>query len=159
MNYCKVIGAVLLLLSGVLVAGRLNKIAAEALRQAEAWESLTEEIKRRVESFSLPISDILEECGSPLLFRCGYTQSALPRDLSEMVKHTCFYDAELANIAERFALEFGYEDRDAQTERCKYFASLISEKRKGLGDALPEKRKLNLTVSLSICLGLLIFFI
>ena len=158
MIYFKVIGAIFVAISGVMLTVTLNRRTLTVLRQTEGWEQLLGQIKTEVECFSLPISDILARTDTSLLRLCGYTGADAPRGLLELVENTAFADAEVSRIARRFASEFGRCYKGEQVERCAYFTSLMSGRRQSIAAELPSKRKLNATLCIATSLGLLIFF-
>ena len=158
MIYFKVIGAIFVAISGVMLTVTLNRRTLTVLRQTEGWEQLFGQIKTEVECFSLPISDILARTDRSLLRHCGYVGADAPRDLSELVENTAFSDAEAGRIARRFASEFGRCYKGEQVERCAYFTSLMSNRRQRIAEELPSKRKLTTTLCIASSLGILIFF-
>ena len=159
MLFFKIFGAFLTALSGIMLSVTLNRRASLSLGRAEGWERLIGLIKREVECFSLPISDILARTDGELLALCGYTGKAVPKDLSELVAGTAFCDAETMGIAQGFAAEFGKCYRDEQVGRCAYFLSLMEERRRKLASEMPARRRLNMTLCMSGSLCALILFL
>lgn len=158
MIYFKILGCVLVALSGAAVSFTFNRRVMSVLRSVESWEHLLAQIKNEVECFSLPIGEILSRVEPSLLRRCGYTGEDTPRELSELMEKTVFTDGETGRIVTRFASEFGRCYKNEQVGRCAYFTSLVEERRKRLASELPSKRKLNTTLSLAVSLGLIILF-
>lgn len=159
MLFFKIFGASLVLLCGLSLARTLNGRAANALSQTEAWARLVASVKSEVECFSLPIGEILARISDGELERLGCSLRTRPRTLSELVAGTRWSDRETEMIARRFCDEFGKSLRDEQVGRCAYFISELEERKKSLASELPAKRKLNSTLCISVCLGLLILFV
>ncbi len=159
MIFFKIFGAFLTALSGIMLSVTLNRRASLSLKRVEGWERLMGRIKREVECFSLPISDILARTDVELLTLCGYTGKAAPKDMSELVAGTVFCDGETMGIAKRFASEFGKCYRDEQVGRCAYFLSLMEERRRKLASEMPARRRLNMTLCMSGSLFALILFL
>lgn len=156
--YIKILGCVFVAVSGFAVSYILNRRVGASLRVAEGWERLLARIKNEIECFSLPIGEILSRTEPSLLRQCGYVGKDAPRGLSELLEHTAFADGEIGRIATRFVSEFGRCYKNEQVGRCDYFFALIEERRKKLASELPSKRKLNVTLSLAVSLGVIILF-
>lgn len=159
MIYLKILGCVLVALSGIAVSITLGRGFASALRCAESWERLLVRIKNEIECFSLPISDILLRVEPSLLRQCGYQGKDTPRGLSELLDKTVFADRETERIITRFTSEFGRSYKNEQVGRCAYFASLMEERKRKLASELPQKRKLYATLSAAASLGMIILFV
>ena len=156
--YIKLIGCMLVAVSGLSVTYILNKRASSALICAEGGGELITRIKTEIECFALPIGDILSRIDPSIFERCGYTGSAPPKDLHGLLEKTLFTDAETERQAVSFVSEFGRCYKNEQVERCSYFMALMEERRRKLASELPSKQKLNATLSLAAGLGAIILF-
>ena len=159
MIYLKLLGTVLVAFSGIMLPHMLNRRLTLSLRQAEGWERLIGAIKTEVECFSLPISDILARADPSLLSLCGYAGRGCPKDLTKLLEQTIFSDPETEGIVRRVASEFGQCYKTEQVERCAYFLALTEARRKAIATELPAKKRLNSTLCISACLGILILFL
>ena len=155
----KLFGAFLTVFSGVMLSVTLNRRASLALRRAEGWARLIGQIKREIECFSLPASDILARVDGELLTLCGYCGKEAPRNMGALLSGTVFCDGETMRIARSFASEFGRCYREEQVERCAYFLSLMEERRRTLASEMPSRRRLNMTLCMSGSLCALILLL
>lgn len=155
----KLIGAILLGLSGGMIAYELNKNATRALLQTEAFCRLLNHIRSQVECFALPIVDILSTADIELLRECGYTGKDAPTSLSKLYEGTHWRDSRTEMIIRRFSDEFGKSYRAEQVGRCSYYLSLLEERKRTAERELPAKKKLYLTLCTSASLAVLILFL
>ncbi len=155
----KLIGAVLIALSGGLTAYRLNRKASDAFHRAAALCRFLGYVKNEIECFALPISQILSRADRELLDRCGYVGKNAPQSLFELCQNIRWADGETKILMERFCSEFGRCYKDEQVQRCAYFLSGLEERKRTLERELPSRKKLNSTLCLSGSLALLIFFL
>ena len=155
----KIFGIVLLLCGGALLTSSINKKAAARLELTEGWIDLISYIKNRVELFSLPISDILRECSTEQLRRCGYVGVKRPVDLLSMLEKTERADVETQQIVESFSREFGKCYRKEQVKRCEICIAQLEIQRNRMKEQLPTRKRLTATLCMSGCLGVALFFL
>ncbi len=159
MNIYRMLGALLLSLSGALMTYRLNRRAADKLRRAEALCELLSFIRAEVDCFSLPISEILKRADKQTLKDSGYQARCTPHTLWEVYRGIHWQDKQSEKLFHRFCTEFGRGFRDEQVSRCTYFLAQLEEHKRTLERELPSKKKLNSTLCMSGSLALLIFFL
>ena len=118
MEWYKLLGALLLSVSGGFGAYLANQRATATLRQTQAFEELLRYIRGQVDCFALPVSRILAECSPSLLLACGYRAEGVPEDLDTLLDGCVIRDEETARILESFARTFGKSYREEQTKGC-----------------------------------------
>ena len=155
----RLVGAILLALSGFFGAYLANQKATYALRQAEGWLALLRYVKSQVDCFALPMGRILEGCERSVLRECGYGEEKRPEDLEELLAHSAIRDGETERIVRGFAREFGKSYREEQTKGCAYYCELLSERREALASQLPTRKKMNSTLWISGALAVVILLI
>ena len=107
MGFYKLVGALLLALSGVLGAVWMNRRSSMVLRQADGFLALLRYVKNQVECFALPVSEILRRCDPKILSECGYEGEAVPQRMEELVEACRIEDRETVEHMTRFSREFG----------------------------------------------------
>ena len=159
MGFLKIIGALLLALSGALGAYVTNQRAAHSLRQAEGWLMLLRLIRTQVECFSLPISRILSGCDPSLLIRCGYGYREPPDGLESLWRCCEIRDGETDGLISDFVREFGKGYREEQLRSCDYYVGLLSARRDALASQLPARKRVSSTLWISGALATVILLI
>ena len=155
----KAFGIALLLCGGALLTSSINKKAVARLELTEGWIDLISYIKNRVELFSLPIANILAECSSEQLRRCGYQEIKRPSDLLAMLEKTEKAELETQQIVESFSKEFGKCYRNEQVKRCEICIAELEMQRNRMKEQLPTRKRLTATLCMSGCLGVALFFL
>lgn len=145
----KLMGAMLLVYSGVATSCELNRRATAALTQNEGMLALLRTVRGQIECFARPISEILASCDAEMLFACGYRGEGMPSDLSTLLKACRGSDVDTIRIVTRFAEEFGRGHREDEVRACDYTLELLEARRQTLSADLPVTKKRN-TV-LSVC--------
>ncbi len=159
MAFYRMVGALILAISGGVGAYLMNRSASAALTQVEGWISFLRYVKLQVECFSLPISVILKRC-DPNIFRgCGYFLDVPPENLEELVQRCSVRDETNREIIDGFAKDFGKSYREEQIRRCEYYLSLLEARRNFLVTQLPMKKKLNSTLCIAGALAIVILLI
>ena len=159
MGFYKLVGAVLLALSGVAGAVWMNRRSSMGLRQADGFLALLRYVRNQVECFALPVSEILRRCDPRVLSECGYASESVPRRMEELVEACRVEDRETVAYMARFSAEFGRCYRDEQVQSCEYYCSLLLSRRNALAGELPGKKKLHSTLCVSGALAMVILLI
>lgn len=149
----------LLIVSGTVGAHRLNRAAAESLRQTEGFLQLLRYIRTQVECFALPVSQILARCDRDLLKKCGYIRSIAPKTLSELSNACEERDRVSAGFFRDFSETFGTGYREEQCQNCDSFIALLDTRRAELQERLPDRKKMNAALCLSGALAAVIVLI
>ena len=159
MLFLRISGSILLLISAAFAARFMNKRAESELSEFESILRLIRQIKLEVESFSMPIPRILEKIDKRLLFECGYQGEGAPQNLSELYSGISFKSERSKELFHRFSGDFGSGYREEELRRLAYYIELFENERKKLAEELPAKKKINLTLSVSAALGIVILMI
>ena len=124
----KLIGSVLLSLTGALSAWELVRYHRTRLRTLDGIISLIFYIKGQVDCYSRPISDILSAIPPRIARACNCKGGiSCLEDVAESSE--IYLDEECARIFESFAAEFGQSFREEQVRRCDHYISLLSDRR------------------------------
>lgn len=147
----KLVGGLLLALTGVVLAVSIYRFEQKKLRVIDAFISLIFHIKGQIDCYSLPLCDIMQNRPTDL---------ELPRgtgDFFELLSHSKIYlDAEAYRLLERFYLEFGSLYREEQLKRCDYYIDALTEQRRMLFDDLPARARVGGALCICSVIGLLI---
>ena len=152
MLFFKMLGAVLLLATGIGGAVTLNRRAEARIDRVEAWISLLRLTKNQIDCFSLPLGEILGRCEGTVLRRMGWEASAAPEDFSALLSLTGegYLSEEGGRIAAGFCEEIGKGYRGEQLRTCDYSIGLFCAERDRLLSALPGCRKRNTTLLMAL---------
>lgn len=159
MLYLRLSGSLLLLVSSVLAARYMNKIAEERLFELKAFLQLIKEIRLEVDSFSLPISKILERIDKSLFSDCGYKEEVLPTTLEELCRKINFRGEKCKELFFRLATDFGSSYREEELRKLSYYEELFLGEIQKLSSELPSKKKINTTLCISAALAIVILMI
>ncbi len=159
MLFYRIIGAAMLVLSGVAGAYYMNRAASAALSQVEAHLSFLRYVRLQVECFALPVSEILRKCDRELLVACGYERDLVPRNLEELFAGIEHWDPVCESTMRGFSVEFGKGYREEQVRSCEYHAELLEERREALSARLPERKKLYSTLCVTSALAMVIILL
>lgn len=150
----KIVGALILFLSGLWGARLLNARAEAILRQSEGILSLLRTVKLRVDCYAEALPEILSSISSETLHNCGYRAEGVPRDFDQLLTGCTVWDEESVTALREFASEFGRGYRDEQVRACSYTISRVEGRREALACALPMEKKRNTTLCLALSLGM-----
>ena len=156
MNFLKIIGALLVSCSGVLVAYMLNGGERKALRQLEGVLAFLRFLQINISAYSMPLPEILLRCPREIYTACGYAKSEPPRTVKELFEECSFSDSSLRQSLLAFSSEIGKGYSREQLELLERTAEEIEEKRRRKSTALPSKVKSNAAVCISVSLSVVI---
>lgn len=159
MEWYRILGAGLLVGSGVWGAYRVNRASLGTLRQIESWLTLLRGVRSEIDCFALPLPVILSRVDRSLLRACGYTGDRSPQSFDEMLRGCVIHDREAERILRRFSEEFGRGYREQESLGCEYCLRLLQERRDRLGEQLPVKKRLCSTLCICVSLALAILLI
>ena len=159
MVFCRIAGALILALSGVLGARWMNQSMAEALSQVEGWLALLRYVRMQVDCFALPMPVILARADPELLRRCGYREGSPPQSFGALLASCEIRDGTCAELVRGFSEEFGKSYREEQSRGCEYYEVLLDERREALLSQLPARKKVNATLWVSGALAIVILLI
>ena len=156
----KIIGTVLLLISGISIAFILTYEQERALRCARALLALLNFTKDSVELYSMSNSEIIEKCEKSVIIECGYPSDAsMPKSFFEMSERCEIPDKECATAFREFANDFGKSYRMQEIKRCEGCIERLRKRETELSAILPVKKKMIYGVSVCIALMILILLL
>ena len=159
MHFYRIVGGLLIAISGFSAAFVMNSRLSGALRQTEALVAFVRFVRSQVECFGMPAADILAACDSNLLVACGFSGEELPSTMSELARGLEVYDTESAGLMRSFCDGFGRGYIEEQIKECDYYIELLRERRQAIAEALPSKKRVNSTLCISAALAAIILLI
>jgi stage III sporulation protein AB len=152
------LGMCAILFGGIACGVSLNKRAEHELREAESWGELFRYITEKITAFGMPVNEIIAECDSDLLERCGLLGGASLSFKERVLSREIRYKRS-EKIIRSFAESFGKIDRAEQIKDCEYYTRLMENHRQTLEGKLQNQKKINLTLSVSVALAIIIILI
>lgn len=150
----KLVGSLLLTLTGIVLAVSIYRFEQKKLRVTDAFISLILHIKGQIDCYCMPLCDILKTRPEGLDIPCPKDAQ---EDLGAMIESSKIYlDGETYRLLWRFYSEFGSMYRDEQLRRCDYYIQALSEQRKLLFDDLPARAKIGSALCICSVIGILI---
>ena len=159
MIFCKITGALVLLLSGILLASHLNGALAQKRRQAAAVEEWLRFLRGQIDCFSMPLSDIMILSGIDTLAACGYTADVMPNDFAEFLERSEIYDSDIEGALTELGASFGGCYREEQLRACDRCIDAVASRRERIASEMPKRRKLNATLCVSAALAAAILLV
>lgn len=159
MIFCRIMGAAVLLLSGMLLAAHLNAALVRQKHQVRAIEEWLRFVRGQIDCFSMPISDIFLQSGAQTLSECGYYSDVMPRDLDEFLRSAEIYDGDIKEALTDLGAGFGGCYREEQLKACDRCIEAVSKKREELSNEMPKRKKLNTTLCISASLAVAILLV
>ncbi len=151
----KLVGAVLIGLSGVIMSISYRRFQLRKLNTVDGFISLFFYIKGQIDCFSRPRSDILSSLPAEVFCACNCPRGA--ETLEELVEASRIYlDEEILRLVSSFAAEFGSTFKDEQLRRCDYYISAVSEERRRVYAAVTARSRAGGALWIFACLGLVI---
>ena len=159
MLFYRIIGALVLILSGVGGAYCMNQAATVSLAQIEGWIAFLRYVRVQIECFALPLNDILRKCDPTLLASCGYEGKSPPETAEALLEGISIRDGAAESILRGFFDEFGKGYREEQVRSCEYHGALLLERRETLSARLPERKKLHSTLCVAGALAVVVLLL
>ena len=152
----KAVGAVLIMLSGIVLSSSLCAADEKSINSTEALLSIVKFTKNQIDCFGIPIGEIFKRCDRELLEKCAVYVS--PTSFEEFISV-----AELPNEAEKiitaFSSEFGSSYREGQLKSCDYCIARLSERLAADRENYKKNKKLYRAICLSAAIGIIILAI
>ena len=153
--WIKVIGSILLALSGAFSAASICRYHRRRLDTLDGFISLIYYIKGQVDCYARPIGDILHSLPPEILRDCNCRRGA--DSLEELINESKIYlDREALRLLTSFSTEFGSIFREEQTRRCDYYAEGLKEQRGLIASDLSGTIRSGCAVCIGISLCLVI---
>ena len=156
--WIKLLGSVLLGVSGVLSALSVCRFHRRRLDTLDGFISLIYYIRGQVDCYARPIGEIMQSLPPEILRSCNCPRGALT--LEELIEESkIFLDREELRLISAFAGEFGSSFREEQTRRCDHYISMLRDRREIASERLvPEMRSGSaVCICVSLCLMLLLW--
>ena len=151
----KLVGAVLIGLSGVVRSMSYRRFQLRKLSTVDGFISLIFYIKGQIDCFSRPRSEILASLPAEVFCACNCREGA--ETLDELVEASRIYlDEETLRLVSSFASEFGSTFKDEQLRRCDYYISALSEERKRVFATVNARSRAGGALWIFACLGFII---
>lgn len=153
----KVIGSILLLLSGGIISVFVSGFGKTSLAVLDGFISLIFYIKGQVDCYSRPIGEILSGAPPEILERCFYFGGASLLNMVEKCK--VYLSDESYRLLYCFASEFGSTYREEQMKRCDYYIEALTEERRIMAEDIPKRSRIYCTLAIcsSLCLAIMLW--
>ena len=157
----KAAGAVLLLFGGVSLGRALCQKIEAGFAQTEGFIALLKYIRNQIDCYLMPVDKILAGCDPGILETCGVSADAdlsVIHSFSELLDccELCISEV-LAELLRKFAGELGTSYRDTQLKICDYYIGKLTAERDRLQAELPARRKMIMTICISLLPALPLF--
>lgn len=159
MSSLKIVGAIIIAVSGIIGSYVLNSAAKRTLEQIEGLISLVRHLRTEIECFCMPLPSALERCPREVLVKCGYTANGIPKSVRELLDGCVICDGETQKVMLSFAGSVGKGYRDEQLGLCDYCIELLEARRQSACEQLPSKIKRNSALCLCGALAVVILLI
>lgn len=151
----KLIGAVLIGMSGVIMSISYRRFQLRKLTTVDGFISLLFYIKGQVDCFSRPRSDILATLPAEVFCACNCPHGA--ETLEELVEASRIYlDDETLRLVSSFVSEFGSTFKDEQLRRCDHYIGALGEERRRVFASVNTRGRAFGSIWIFACLGLVI---
>ncbi len=151
----KLIGSLMLCISGVIMAVSYSRYQQKKLSSIDGLISLILYMKGQIDCFSRPRSEILSSLPPEVFCACNCPRGA--STLEEIVEACRIYlDDESLRLAASFASEFGGSFRDEQIRRCDYYITALSEERKRVFSSVKARSRSGGALFVCACIGIMI---
>ena len=151
------LGMLAIALGGAGVAFFLIREEETKVDRISALLQLSVFFKDMVDSYSMPITEIVRSCDKELLFRCGYTDENVT---VEMLEENCnVFDGESERSFKGMISDFGKCGREAQVEKCNKCIEVLRKRDEYAAEQLPKKKKLIACISLCAVAAVLILLL
>ena len=144
----KLLGSLLILCAGGMLAATVRRLERRRLSVLDAWIDLLIYMRGQIDCYLLPLDEILSAADKTLLLACspaGRTDS-----LAALLQGALPYlDGEGRLLLVSLVRELGSSYREEQLKRCDYYVHALQICREKVAEALPARLKIGAT--LSIC--------
>ncbi|MBE6577519.1 MAG: hypothetical protein E7653_05220 [Ruminococcaceae bacterium] len=159
MSALKVVGVLIVAISGIVASYTLNAAARRSLEQTEGFIALIRRLRSDIECFAMPLPSALARCPAEVYVKCGYVAQDAPRSVLSFVEACAVSDAESCKAMRAFARSIGRGYREEQLAICDYYTDMLEERRQRLYEQLPNKTKRNSAMCLCGALAVVILLI
>lgn len=156
MSFLKILGAMLIACSGLLLSRSLNGSERRRLAEIEGIIAFLRFMRTNIDAYSMPLSEILSRCPREIYADCGYSRDGAPTTVGELFENCAVSDAIAAQVFREFAAEVGKGYRCEQLALLSRTLDALEERRRALSSALPSRMRVNAAVCISVSLSVVI---
>ncbi len=124
----KLAGAVMILVSSAVMGAYAANVYSRRVTSTDAVAAFIKYIKRNIESFNMPVGDILSSYSSEHFEETGFLEAMRADGLTEAIGGGYLT---LSGEAERefseFASRLGSDYTDGEVKRCEYYVNVFEE--------------------------------
>ena len=154
----KIIGALVIIFSSVMIAMNQAEKIDDSLRCVSALRALFEHTKNMIECYSLPVGEILRRFDSEYLLEIGYSREA-PRNFLELAEGASISDSEARELLLSFSRDFGVSYRQDELARCSLYLEKMRAREQKLSKESARRKRVIYTVALCAALAIVILII
>ncbi len=144
MTALKILGALIILLSGGVGAFSAVRYERRRLRVLDGWIDMIRYIRRQIDCYLTPLSEILE----------AFVPDHTPTDLSVLLDTSLLYlDTDSKRLLEGFIREVGGTYREEQLRHCDDCVAELRRKREKIAADLPMRQRLSVTLCACLSIG------
>ncbi len=151
----RVVGGIMIVSSGLLASRFFGSEEDRKIERTDAFRDFLFAVRGRIESFCMPLSEILSDIDGDIFLRLGYKSDELPKNFEKMSENCPFFaDEELSLLFRAFALSIGNGYRNEEIGRCENCileTEKLLEKRK---NERQQKKKTVPVLAMAISLGI-----
>ena len=159
MQLYTVAGALMLVMSALDCARRLNRNTDRNISLIDGYIALLRFARMQIDCYALPVDEIFKRCDRDMLSSCGYDCDELPSEFVDFFEKLSINDKTVGRIVFEFCSDFGKHYREEQLKRCDACISELETVRDKLRSEAKNSKKLCLTLCLSGAIALIIVLI
>ncbi|MBQ5833443.1 MAG: hypothetical protein IIW36_01400 [Clostridia bacterium] len=153
MLFFKLLGSILILLSGSAAAFCAVRYESARIRILDAWIDLILFIRGQIDCYLTPLDEILQKANAALP-ESALLGHASPKSLDALLHQSKLYlCADTHRLLTAFVREIGSSYREDQLKQCDYYIQALRSQREQLASQLPSRTKLSATLCLCLALG------
>ncbi len=156
----RILGFILLVLSAVFFAFVMSNNEKKRILQLSVFCDTIKEITRKIESFNMPIEEIMLELDPRSFLALGYKKSDTPRSFEALIDNSSLLlGRREKELLFAFSGGLGKKYREEQISFCNYYYKELSDIHLSSVEDFPKKRKLYYTLFICGALALVILMI
>ncbi len=156
----RILGFILLVLSAVFFAFIMSNGEKKRIIQLSVLCEALKEITRKIESFNMPVEEIMLEFDPRLFLALGYRKSDMPRSFEDLLcESSLLLGRREKELLFAFSGGLGKKYREEQISFCNYYYKELSDIHISSKEDFPKKQKLYYTLFICGALALVILMI
>lgn len=161
MTEYKILGSALVAAGGIFSSLILNRRASAELEEARAGLALVRYIREQIQSFSMPLGEIIKKFGKERLEACGCF-SDMP-DITDTGGSLALKfggkNEKVRETLSEFFSDFGKNEREEQIKSCDIYIGALTDIMTELSLRIPKQKKVNTTLCVSGALAVIILLL